>query len=345
VLLVIVHHVAGFQYPQLIAHGPGFARWVQYCGPLGVKVFFVISGFVICRLLIKEESAYGSVSLKGFYCRRIFRILPPFYLYLGAIALLLVFGLIQEQWKQVISAAAFFRDVELGSQTWFVGHAWSLAVEEQFYLLFPSIWILTRKEFRGRTFLGIFILCVLWNLSLAFIGWNSLVLTNTRTGFACIACGVLLAIYEARVRTIARATPAIVVAAVAAMLLLHPAGSENVGAAVYEGIVVPPAIGLLLLFSLDRGKWLRSFLCSRPVQAIGLTSYGIYLWQELFTAPKNLFFGGARIIPYLSPLLCVVVAGSYFLIEKPAMAYGRVLSKRARDGAVSVTAVADVSQF
>jgi len=53
-------------------------------GPLGVKVFFVISGFVICRLLILEEKRNSNVSLKGFYIRRVFRILPPLYLYSGS---------------------------------------------------------------------------------------------------------------------------------------------------------------------------------------------------------------------------------------------------------------------
>jgi peptidoglycan/LPS O-acetylase OafA/YrhL len=51
---------------------------------LGVQIFFVISGFVICRLLLREEARYGSFSLEAFYIRRVFRILPPFYLLSGS---------------------------------------------------------------------------------------------------------------------------------------------------------------------------------------------------------------------------------------------------------------------
>lgn len=338
VLLVMLNHFGWYQHNHLLSHVPGSGQIVYYCGWLGVKVFFVISGFVICRLLISEELQFGSISLKAFYYRRIFRILPPFYAYLLVIFLLAFLGLIHESRSAILSSALFLFDVNLKllhinleTHSWFVGHTWSLAVEEQFYLIFPTIWILTPKRWKGHVFLCIFFTCVAWNLSMMFTGWEAVIGSTTRAGFACILCGVLMAIQEERVRRIANGTPALIVALVAVLLLLHPEGSNNWHAALYESLLVPPAIGLVLLFSLARGAWLRAILTSRPFQAVGLTSYGLYLWQQLFTAPKaNFSPTSGRIIPLLLPLLCLIVPLSYFFIEKPAMRYGKLLSRQAR---------------
>src|SRR5580692_5069731 len=94
VLLVIVHHVFSWQHPEVFSSHGRLFHLFRYCGPLGVKVFFVISGFVICRLLLLEEKRYGNVSLGAFYIRRAFRILPPLYFYLSIILLLTSLGLV-----------------------------------------------------------------------------------------------------------------------------------------------------------------------------------------------------------------------------------------------------------
>ena len=337
VLLVIVHHIGGFQHHRWISSLPFLDLRIHYFGPLGVKIFFVISGFVICRLLIAEESRNGSVSLKGFYCRRIFRILPPFYLYLVTLSVLVLLGVIHESWWAIGGSALFLFNIGITPHSWFVGHTWSLASEEQFYLIFPMVWVVTPKAWRGQLFLGVFLLLAAWNLSMVHTGWDALISTNTRAGFGCICFGVLMAIFEERLRGIANAIPAFIVAAVALTLLLHPVGFHSMVAVLYESLLVPPAIGMVLMFSLERGAWLRAFLCSKPAQAVGLTSYGIYLWQELFTGPKidyfkgmyqPLFSGAGQIIPLLLPLLFLIVPLSYFLIEKPAMRYGKSISRR-----------------
>jgi peptidoglycan/LPS O-acetylase OafA/YrhL len=327
-VLVLVHHFAGYQHPWIVPNLPVLFHVVMYCGPLGVKVFFVISGFVICRLLISEESRYGSVSLAAFYFRRIFRILPPLYIYLGAVSLLALFGLVHESRKSISHAALFLYDFEyLAPRGWIVRHTWSLAVEEQFYLIFPITWVLTPSRWRAGIFLGIVLLCVAWNVSIGYTGWLAIA-TSARQGFTCIACGVLIAIHEGRLRSIVSSVPGFIVAMVAITLLLHPAGAGSWGAELYESVLVPPAIGLVLLFSLGCGPWLRAFLCSKPVQAVGLTSYGIYLWQQLFTIPRTYQPAAGQGIGWLLPLLLVIVPLSYFLVEKPAMEYGKSLSRR-----------------
>jgi peptidoglycan/LPS O-acetylase OafA/YrhL len=340
VLLVIVHHIGSYQFGRIVAPHLRLALVLNDCGPLGVRVFFVISGFVICRLLILEEMRSGSVSLKGFYIRRVFRILPPFYFYLGPLCFLLLIGLINESMRGVLSSALFLYDfvpAKLGS--WFVGHTWSLAVEEQFYLTFPTLWVFTRNFGRSRAFLGIFCLLVTWNLSASIFGWNQFTNPNTRTGFACICCGVVLASLEARARAVARAVPAFAVAMIAFSLLWHPAEYYGWKSALYDSVYMPLSIALVLIFSLERGGQLREFLCWKPIQAVGLTSYGIYLWQELFTAPSKFYSVSGKPISYLLPLLFVIVPLSYLFIEKPAMRLGRSLAERVRQDPLCDTTI------
>jgi peptidoglycan/LPS O-acetylase OafA/YrhL len=332
VLLVVFYHLGLYQHQDLVAPHVHFALVLSHCGPLGVDVFFVISGFIICRLLILEEQRYGSISLKGFYIRRVFRILPPFYFYLATLCLLLLTGLTVDHSKAILNAGLFLYDFSPAERSsWFAGHSWSLAVEEQFYLTFPAILLLAGKTYRKRVFPLLFLLIAFWNLSVAIWHWENLTNPSTRAGFACISLGVVLGLFESRARAVARAVPAILVAASAACLFWHPLDFwTGWRTAVFESFVMPPLIALLLIFSLERGAYLRAFLCWKPIQAIGLTSYGIYLWQQLFTAPSRFYTASGRPIMWLLPLLFVVIPFSYLLIEKPAMRFGKRLSSRVR---------------
>jgi peptidoglycan/LPS O-acetylase OafA/YrhL len=237
VLLVITYHIGSYQYATFTFPHHRVAEFLNDCGPLGVRVFFAISGFVICRLLILEERRCGAVSLRGFYVRRAFRILPPYCLYLATICLLLSFQLIVGTWRVFLIAALFLYDVRsLAIHSWFVGHTWSLAVEEQFYLIFPTLWVLTRGAARRYLFLIIFFVLVAWNLCAAIFDWNGFTTPAVRTGFTCISCGVVMALFESRARAIARALPAVVMAAIALGLLWHPGGYFSLKSAFYDSI-------------------------------------------------------------------------------------------------------------
>lgn len=305
----------------------------QYAGPLGVETFFVISGFVICRMLIAEEQKTGWVSLKGFYLRRVFRILPALWLYLVTCGVLLILGWIRDRWIAFFWAALFLFDLSRVPMSWFFGHTWSLAIEEQFYIAFPSLWIVLRKSWRSRVFLALFFLCVLWNVEAVATSPHVVLVASGPPGFAGICCGVLIAIHEKRARSIAKLVPGFIVGLGGCVLLVRPITSFDWRSAIYESLVVPPVIALVLLFSLERGELLRRFLRSRIMQAIGVASYGIYLWQQLFTASMDRYSKGGAAIPWLWPVLMLVVAGSYFCIEKPAIRFGQSLSKRAKQNA------------
>ena len=110
-------------------------------GPQGVSIFFVISGFLITKLLLEEEDRSGALSLRDFYVRRAFRILPACYAFLAALLILKQVGLVTVSPLGWLSAAFFARNYALPVERadWYTAHCWSLSVEEQFYLLWPLI--------------------------------------------------------------------------------------------------------------------------------------------------------------------------------------------------------------
>ncbi len=341
VFLVVQQHIMLFQYGGFLSRHPQIAFVEGFLGVLGVKVFFVISGFVICRMLISEEECEGAASLKDFYYRRVFRILPPFVLYLITLSLLLGLGLIEEHWSSILAAGLFLSNIHIWPSGMFVGHIWSLAVEEQFYLTFPAVFVITSKRWRTTTIMGFMLAFVVWNLSMIYTGWDSLVSGVVRSGFICISCGVVIATQEGYARRLGSRVPSFLAVLIAVVLVIHPVNSDTWQGALYESLLVPPAIGALLLYSLERGPWLRVLLLSKPFQTVGMMSYGIYLWQQFFTARNHAYQFGSHILGghvsfLLFPLLFVIVPLSYFCIEQPAIRYGRVLSQEAKGTSVRV---------
>jgi len=112
----------------------------KYWGRLGVDLFFGLSGYLITYLLVREWSATGKISLKKFYLRRAFRILPPLFLYLATVVGLTLSGVFQVPWRGIAMSALFVQNYNFShpnSDMGFVVHLWTLSAEEQFYLLWP----------------------------------------------------------------------------------------------------------------------------------------------------------------------------------------------------------------
>ena len=98
----------------------------------------------------------------------------------------------------------------------------------------------------------------------------------------------------------------------------------------YQTMALSPAIVLFMTFSLQRKSWFQSFLCWRPLRAIGITSYTVYLWQQLFTAKPESFRGAGHLIPYFFPVMFLMVPLSWILLEKRLIRLGKTLSRRVR---------------
>ncbi len=184
---IAVLSVVGFHWHVALFHG----------GYVGVDIFFVISGFLITRI-IQAEIGAGEFSFASFYERRIRRLLPALYLVVAATALPSFYFLLQSErhefFKSVIAVATFSSNILFWRQTGYFGqaadeklllHTWSLSVEEQFYLVLPVlIWALfawqrrAKRQAPGRDGLLCFGLGILALASFAFSQW---LVTNSDT--------------------------------------------------------------------------------------------------------------------------------------------------------------------
>jgi peptidoglycan/LPS O-acetylase OafA/YrhL len=318
ILLVVLAHLC--ETPAFQGFNP-YARLMFHFGPFGVKVFFVISGFLITNLLLNEEGRNGRVSLKEFYIRRAFRIWPVAYAYLLVVALLAWQHVIFVAPHHFIYAGTFLMN-HIGEANWFTGHFWSLAIEEQFYLVWPVIFLLTAR--RGRLICCLLILFLAPLLrTIAYLYepaiYAEMELSLLFMGDA-IAIGCLLALLSKELensRIVGRiihlrcffVIPILSVVMYAALKLFpafYFAGGQSIAL-------------LCIAATLWKVMHIRDtafrFLNTKLLVKIGVFSYSLYVWQQLFVNPTS--------PPVLSRLplnlllVCGVTTVSYFWIEVP----------------------------
>ena len=127
---------------------------------LGVRVFFVLSGFLITALLLDEFEDTHTISIKGFYERRIARIFPVFYAYILAIVALKLLDLAKVGWPAIVAAATYTWNYSIlwgapiGNSGYLLGHFWTLSLEEQFYLVWPALLFLVGPRRARQTALA-----------------------------------------------------------------------------------------------------------------------------------------------------------------------------------------------
>ncbi len=328
ILLVLISHHLLFRFGDFVQPHKYFGWLAGTFGTVGVRTFFVISGFVITRQVLREERENGSISIRSFYIRRFFRIFPTYYLFLATVLVLGLIHAVPVTRGNVIGCALYLTDTILAHKSFVTSHSWSLAVEEQFYLVFPLLWALVKPARRVRW------LWVTLGLSLA---WSALAQANlltqffsasAATGFSCINLGVLLAVEETRVRRLAASVPPLLVLGGALFVFARPFPSLPLAAAGYV-LLTPFCIGLVLLYTVTRKGWSAAVLNSGPMQWIGLVSYSTYVWQQLFVAAASEYGSPAIARFFHFPLLLpLVVVFSYYLVEKPTNRLGRRISQR-----------------
>jgi len=319
-------------------------------GFIGVDVFFVISGFLITGLLLREADASGRVSLLGFYARRARRILPAAVVVLVAtvLASLLVLPLVRvleiatdSIWAVLFAANIRFAVVGTdyfaqGEPTSPVQHYWSLAVEEQFYLVWPLLLIaaLLLARRRGRRpdqvlvpLAGLVVVLmavsVVWSL-VATHGSPVTAYFSTLTRAWELGAGALCAI-ALRWRPV-RAPRAVLEAGGAGGLLLILAGALAFDAETpFPGYAAAvPVLGTVLLLASGAGPEptaVGRLLAIRPARVLGDWSYSLYLWHWPVLRIAEDHQGVAR-LPLLDVagvlvLVLVLSAATYHLVEEP----------------------------
>lgn len=291
-LCVVFAHALTYRFspPHIIQ------RFAEPAAEMGVQLFFVISGYIITTLLLKEEAREATFGIPAFYARRSFRILPPLLAYYAAALLLTPVDRLD------VAKSALFT-CNFTDCGWFVAHTWSLAVEEQYYLAWP---LLLTVVPRRAPFLGGAIALLLATYLLLPHQWHS-----NWISFSCIAAGALYATCQPMRTFIARHSSLPVWAAAVAVFIFLPMGTK---VAVLTPLLIP-----FILFGAREVSPVSRLLQSAPLNAIGLCSYSLYLWQQAF-------LGSSGSLPLV--LLPFVVAASYLLVEKPFARLGHKVSER-----------------
>ena len=218
VVLVIQSHLIGFR--SELAFIKLIGRWMP-AGQIGVLIFFFISGLVITRAALAEIEATAGFSLRAFYIRRAFRIIPPLAFYLAVCVLLGAFGLVDFGIGNALPALLYVCNIgPLNTCLWLGGHTWSLAFEEQFYLLFPillSVFVLHRRPVILHAVIVVLICLAPLVFPVSYIGWFSFTLS-----YALFVAGCLAARYGRQVAAVLGRYPAVWFLAATALILVTP---------------------------------------------------------------------------------------------------------------------------
>ena len=301
--------------------------WRIDYGNLGVRVFFVISGFLITSLLLAERQRTGGISLPSFYVRRVFRIFPAYFVFLLVMAALLPTGWLVLHKVDFLPSAAFFSDYKTPHDA--LGHTWSLSVEEQFYLLWPGAIVLLGLRRAVYACIALLVIAPTFRMLVDLSVWPE----KPMRGFECVsdalAWGCLLACAREQLwnnplyrRLVS--SPYVGLIPLATLLFM--------GVVVVRDRVLYDTIGIAILnvglvMMLDRymrfpdTTWTGRWLNWAPMAWIGTISYSLYLWQEPLTSLT-------RPLPVIVEMLAAFALAtlSRYFIEQPFLALRRKLS-------------------
>jgi peptidoglycan/LPS O-acetylase OafA/YrhL len=303
-------------------------------GFLGVDLFFVLSGFLITTLLLEEHVRTGRVSLRAFYRRRALRLLPALFVMLGILlALSLTSALARssppgEMLFGALAGIGYFSNIVMAAEPGSVAmtselrHLWSLAIEEQFYAIWPLV-LVVLLAVRVRLALVVLaagvVLTTAQQMHLYFsnVPWNRIGFgTDTRSVSVLIGCLFAVALVSGaggRLRSLMRwcGPPAF---AIGGALVLF-----NLERELFLGplLVFATMSALVIVHVLDERSTLARALALRPIVFLGAISYSLYLWH----VPVYILLGAGQrpeAIDLLAlPLALSLATASYYLVEQP----------------------------
>ena len=311
VAAVLVLHAGFFLMPRLNALAPG--------GWIGVDIFFVLSGFLITRLLADEMRRSGGISLRRFYIRRVLRLFPAY-------AVLLLADLIFSIWvvhdrdiyKATLVSLAYIMNWSRAFG-WFpqatLGHTWSLSMEEQFYILWPALFILLHRRRPLIWLLAALAATVIWRNVLVAHGAGAERAYNGFDSHAdtlLIGCALALARPGERLLRLARR---FVLIPIVGLIVLTQYWYARPLVQTIGFSLCGLATAWIILAALQPG-WLKQVLSARPLTHTGRISYGLYLWHfPLFMFAPRYLHGPALLL--MIPIAYLAAALSYAVIEKP----------------------------
>ncbi len=307
-------------------------------GDIGVDVFFAISGFLICGLLLNEYERNGGIDLRRFYIRRCFRILPPYYAAVAGIAALSVFGAIRVNYSDLPSCLLLYRNYRLlgvnEAGGFYTAHFWSLAIEEHFYLVWPMLLIAVKPRRLGRVAFLLAMAVAAWR---AFEGHFELfptilipsnLLARTDAKVDALLWGCIAAIYFPAIKRYVEGIRFTQLWLPILAILLVVEALHVPGLLVWQAALLP---ALVLSTVIQPNNMLGRVLEWQPMRWVGTISYSLYLWQEIFLpevasvkAPGVFHYFQQPPLNLLGILVCACL--SRYLLERPMIRLGHALS-------------------
>ena len=320
------------------------AKVTRQTGVLGVEGFFVLSGFLITWKLFEEDEASGHVSTSQFYFGRMLRIFPAFYgFWLVAVGQILIrHGRVP--WKDAMAAFFYVSNYYHGLRTAaepFMLHTWSLSVEEQFYLLWPTLFVHLKNLLRQLTLVLVLIVACVWVYRAAFsltgsdqMNWYIFTAFEMRVDQLAIGCLLAVAIKrKVLVRFWELACYNEYVPLLPVLLLV--VSEQFVGNVRYRNafsFITDPLLCAILLiqmvwFSASR---LWGWLNHPVLNWIGKLSYSIYLYHELALALGHRLTANAPQLSLPAGVLLTLIlsSASHYVIEKPFLRLKRNLGPK-----------------
>ena len=348
VLLVVIYHT-GIALPG---------------GYIGVDIFFVISGFVITQLLIREIESTGQVHLGNFFSRRIYRLLPALFFLLTSTMLIALFvfspigiqttdgrltGEIQEvtqtaRYSALFSTNAyfFFQDNYWALADNPLRHLWSLAVEEQFYIVFPLLFLLSikaRVQIKSKKFVQILIFIAGFSFCGSYLLSHGFRVGPLPTRFAFFGtpwriwefiAGAYFALRPSAFKTLTSPARSWIVF-ISALSILVPALRLN-SFTPFPGLVALfPVFGTALILHLGyENSACVKILSSKPLVKLGDISYGWYLWHWPVIVFANRLYPQSQVLaPIFAVSISLVIAYvSLKIIENPIRRQKRFYNKK-----------------
>ncbi|NDB05173.1 MAG: acyltransferase [Acidimicrobiia bacterium] len=328
-------------------------------GFLGVSLFFTLSGFLITRLLLEESRSTGRVALGAFWSRRLRRLSPASIVVLGAIVVLSLVGVFEgtrlrgdvaaslgysANWR-FATAGTTYADMFTSTPSPVI-HFWSLAIEEQFYVLFPLIFVVLARR-RAVLVGGLLTLSGASLIATFLTDSRNLGYYGTHLRAAELLVGALLAVcMEGRTfsnenRVLRLLGPVTLFGALALMVSASPSDDW-----LYRGgFVAMACLSALLIASLCASGPLARFFGLAPVVAVGRASYSIYLvhWPLIVLMnPERMGFDGWS-LDALRALTSIAVGFlSYVIVENPVRRR-RILKRGVVAGATLLVGILSIA--
>lgn len=332
-LVVMAHAVPMLErmdHPLASALAKIFSR-----GGIGVDIFFAISGYLICSLLLSEEAKTGRIDVRAFYLRRFLRISPPLIAYVLTLACInqlpntqILLAPLSNQ--EMVGSVFFFRNY-LSDGPLYTGHLWSIAVEAHFYLLAPLL-IGSLRTHKKR--LQIFAALILFCVAARFIEASSLFNSNTKIEFRtecrldALAYGAVWAalIHEHGKEKIRAWLKPLNIALLMCLCLVGVLAFTSMP---ITRTLVGFGIATLVVYAmLNSALHPQRMLESAPLKFIGHLSYSIYLWHGLFFTPTP-SEGMPEILHHLPGALLATLLAAYLshrYLEQPSIALAKKIS-------------------